>query len=162
MNPRLAFVKTVGAPIGLALVVPVGRTMRLSRPSGSRLTVGAGRVWVTQSGHADDRFLGAGDLIDVVGDGVLVLESDGSEPALIHLGRAGSAPRPARTGVLRRWLDALRAPRSERLRRHALSKLDDRMLRDIVIPTEVRRAIADDRDRTLQPHALRRRSRSSG
>jgi hypothetical protein len=149
MNAHLAFVETARASVGLALVVPVGRAMRLSWPRGSRMTVGAGRVWVTQSGHADDRFLGAGETIDVVGDGVLVLESDGTEPALIYLGRVGSAARPARTGVARRWLDALLAARREPLRSHALSGLDDRMLRDIAIPAEVRRAIADDRDRTL-------------
>jgi hypothetical protein len=149
------------APVTLALVVPVGRAMRLSRPRGSRIAVSAGRVWITQSGRTDDCFLCVGDAIDILEAGVLVLESDGAEPALVQLGRSAAAPRPAPAGVLRRWLDALWVTRRELHRWQALSGLDDRMLRDIGIPAELRHAIAVERDRAHRAEVLLERSRSS-
>lgn len=149
------------APVTLALVVPVGRAMRLSRPRGSRLMVSAGRVWITQSGRTDDCFLCVGDTIDVHEAGVLVLESDGAEPALIQLGRSATAPRPAPAGAVRRWLDALRGARRERRRQQALSGLEDRMLRDIGIPAGLRHEIAAERERAHWAYALLERSRSS-
>jgi hypothetical protein len=148
-------------PVTLALVVPVGRAMRLSRPRGSRLTVGAGRVWITQSGRADDCFLCVGEAIDIFEAGVLVLESDGAEPALIQLGRSAAAPRPAPAGGLRRWLDALWAARRERRRWQALSGLEDQMLRDIGIPAGPRHAIAAERGRAHRAEVLLERSRTS-
>ena len=149
------------APVTLALVVPVGRAMRLSRPRGSRLTVSAGRVWITQSGRTDDCFLCVGDAIDIVEAGVLVLESDGVEPAMIQLGRSTAAPRSAPAGLLRCRLGALWAARSERRRWQALSGLEDRMLRDIGIPAGLRHAIAAERDRAHRADVLLERSRSS-
>jgi hypothetical protein len=149
------------APVTLALVVPVGRAMRLSRPRGSRLSVAAGRVWVTQSGRAEDCFLGAGDGLDVLEAGVLVLESDGSAPALVHLGHAAAASRAPRAGALRRWLEGARAALREGRRRRAVAALDDRMLRDIGVPAALRRAIAAERCREAAAYDLLWRSRAS-
>lgn len=149
------------APVTLALVVPLGCVMRLSRPRGSRLTVAAGRVWITQSDRTDDCFLCAGDAIDVHEAGVLVLESDGVEPALVQLGRTAPAPRPVSAGVVRRWLEALGAAWRERRRWQVLSGLEDRVLRDIGIPAALRRAIAAERRHAERARALLERSRLS-
>lgn len=132
-------------PVTLALVVPVGRAMRLSQPRGARLVVGAGRVWVTQSGRSEDRFVGAGDWLDVVDAGVLVLESDGVEPALVHLCRAEDAPATSQPGPLRRRLAALRAKLRGWNQRRALRGLDDRLLADIGAPVALRRSLAAER-----------------
>jgi len=138
-------VSATAAPVTLALVVPVGRAMRLSQPRGARLAVGAGRVWVTQSGRSEDRFVGAGDWLDIVDAGVLVLESDGIEPALVHLCRAADAPAASRPGPLRRRLATLRTALRAWHQRRALRALDDRLLADIGVPAALRRSLAAER-----------------
>lgn len=55
-----------------------GRVWSLQRAAGARITVRAGQVWITESGCADDLFLGAGQHHVVAGRGRVVIESQGT------------------------------------------------------------------------------------
>lgn len=55
-------------------------------PTGaSRLTVLQGRVWLTNTGDADDHFLLAGQAISWPAAGRVVVENDGMLPAVLQL-----------------------------------------------------------------------------
>ena len=56
--------------------------LRLRGARGMAIEVVDGRVWITEPGHLDDRFLGAGARYRVGGDGLVLVEADGDEADL--------------------------------------------------------------------------------
>ena len=85
--------------------------MCLESAAGTRLTVHAGRVWITETGLPDDVFLDGGQHYLVSTQGRVVLEAVGA-PALVEVAAPGLAPTrraqsagPARPllGLARRW-----------------------------------------------------------
>ncbi len=130
------------------LVVPPGRTLRLSRARGARLEVFRGRVWVTQSGQDRDTFLAAGDTCDVLAAGVIVIEADGKVPARLtwsHVPAPLPPPGPPGSGRWHALKDALLARLAARRSRRALRELDDRLMRDAGVPDAVREAVLASR-----------------
>jgi len=128
----------------LSLVLPPGRTLRLSRPRGTLLDVFHGRLWVTQSGQRRDTFLAAGDTFAVAAAGVVVIEADGTVPAWLALSHGSVSlppPEPPGTGGWRASTNALRARLGAWRTRRALRDLDDRLMRDVGVPDDVRDAV---------------------
>lgn len=56
--------------------------LRLSSARGTAIEVVAGRVWITEDGFRDDRFLGAGGHYRVGGDGLVLVEAETDETAV--------------------------------------------------------------------------------
>lgn len=71
-----------------------GAVLTLARPHDgyTRVQVDAGRIWLTQSGDAGDHFLAAGEDWLLCGEGAVVIECDGGEPARVRVWHAGEAP----------------------------------------------------------------------
>jgi uncharacterized protein YjiS (DUF1127 family) len=133
---------------GFSLIVPPGRTLRLSRACGARLEVFRGRIWVTQSGQDKDSFLAAGDTCDVMANGVIVIEADGNVPAQLswsHVPASLPPPRPPGSGRWYALKNALLAKFAARRTRLALRELDDRLMRDAGVPDAVREAVLASR-----------------
>ena len=81
-----------GSGMRLRVLAP-GRARRLPGQAGARLTVIAGRVWLTESGIDADRFVGPGQSVRLEGRGRVVVETVGTQSALIDCGpmaRAGA------------------------------------------------------------------------
>jgi len=76
-----------------------GAVLTLARPHDgyTRVQVDAGRIWLTQSGDPGDHFIAAGEDWLLCGEGAVVIECDGAEPARVQFWHAGE--RPARTGA---------------------------------------------------------------
>jgi uncharacterized protein YjiS (DUF1127 family) len=89
-RPRLATSASPRAAVGFMLVVPPGRAVSMNRPRGLRLEVMRGRIWVTQSGRPEDRFLTAGDTLTPQQVGQLVLEADTADEAWVRWDRAST------------------------------------------------------------------------
>ncbi len=90
-----------------------GRVWSLQRAAGARITVRAGKVWITESGCADDVFLCAGQHHVVAGQGRVVIEPQGrGAVAWVDISGPGrpAAPRGAQRawGMLARLRPALR------------------------------------------------------
>ena len=60
-------------------------TLRLRLRRGSRITVGAGRIWLTECGDLDDHFIEAGADHVVRRGGPVVLEGDSALPARVRI-----------------------------------------------------------------------------
>jgi hypothetical protein len=56
--------------------------LRLRGARGLAIEVTGGRVWITEPGRSDDRFLGAGARYQVGGNGLVLVEADGDEADL--------------------------------------------------------------------------------
>ena len=54
-----------------------GELLRLEGPRGREVTVESGHVWITEEAQPDDVWLGPGQRVRLVGDGVAVLEAKG-------------------------------------------------------------------------------------
>lgn len=54
-----------------------GELLRLERHRGRQVTVEAGHVWITEEAQPDDVWLGPGQRVRLVGDGLAVLEAKG-------------------------------------------------------------------------------------
>lgn len=76
--PRLPL--ELGPP---TLALAPGEVLSRSGVAGARLQLQAGRVWLTETGDAEDHFLVAGDHHTVRGTGRLVMEALGSEVAVL-------------------------------------------------------------------------------
>jgi hypothetical protein len=68
-------------------------TLRLQGLAGARVTVGTGRVWLTETGCDADRFIAAGAPYRIAGAGVVVIECDSAEPALVTIERSPTCGR---------------------------------------------------------------------
>lgn len=93
--------------------------MSLERAAGTRLTVHAGRVWITESGWPDDVFLERGQHYLVTTPGRVVVEALGTRALLdVSVPGAAAAQRTPARGAAR-WRFGL-ARRSQPMRvRHA-------------------------------------------
>jgi len=60
-------------------------TLRLRLRRGSRIAVGAGRIWLTECGDTDDHFIDAGGEHVVRRSGAVVLEGDSAMPARVRV-----------------------------------------------------------------------------
>jgi hypothetical protein len=56
--------------------------LRLREARGTAIEVTAGRVWITEDGFRDDRFLGVGGHYRVGGDGLVLVEAEADETAV--------------------------------------------------------------------------------
>ena len=56
--------------------------LRLREARGMAIEVVDGRVWITEDGFRDDRFLGAGGRYRVGGDGLVLVEAEADETAV--------------------------------------------------------------------------------
>jgi hypothetical protein len=56
--------------------------LRLREARGVAIEVVGGRVWITEDGLRDDRFLGAGGRYQVGGDGLVLVEAETDETAV--------------------------------------------------------------------------------
>jgi hypothetical protein len=56
--------------------------LRLREARGVAIEVVGGRVWITEDGLRDDRFLGAGGRYRVGGDGLVLIEAEANETDL--------------------------------------------------------------------------------
>jgi hypothetical protein len=56
--------------------------LRLREARGVAIEVVGGRVWITEDGLRDDRFLGAGGRYRVGGDGLVLVEAETDETAV--------------------------------------------------------------------------------
>ena len=54
-----------------------GELLRLEAPRGRQVTVEAGHVWITEEAQPDDVWLGPGQRVWLVGEGLAVLEAKG-------------------------------------------------------------------------------------
>ena len=54
-----------------------GELLRLEGPRGRQVTVEAGHVWITEEAQPDDVWLGPGQRVWLVGEGVALLEAKG-------------------------------------------------------------------------------------
>ena len=63
------------APYRAALAA--GELLRLEGPRGRQVTVEAGHVWITEEAQPCDVWLGPGQRVWLVGDGLAVLEAKG-------------------------------------------------------------------------------------
>jgi hypothetical protein len=54
-----------------------GDILRLQAPRGRRVTVESGHVWITEEAQPDDVWLGPGQRVWLVGEGLAVLEAKG-------------------------------------------------------------------------------------
>jgi hypothetical protein len=54
-----------------------GEVLRLERPRGRQVTVEAGHVWITEEAQPEDVWLGPGQRVWLVGEGLAVLEAKG-------------------------------------------------------------------------------------
>ena len=150
------------------MVLQPGQLLRLSVVGSQRLTVGQGRLWLTQSGSPVDHFLSAGQTLIVDAGRRPVVESDTAEPASLTLQPIGV------TASLAAWIAAGREGLKDRLararemhgqRRRArqdrrlLLELDEHQLRDIGAPPQMlmaARALSRQRiDDQALPLALR-------
>ena len=80
-----------------------GTVFRFERATGTRISVHAGCVWITESGEPDDLFLCAGQHYVVVGSGRVLIEpqgADGGATVELASGDRRSTPfKPAQPGV---------------------------------------------------------------
>ena len=54
-----------------------GELLRLERPRGRHVTCESGHVWITEESQPDDVWLGPGQRVWLVGEGLAVLEAKG-------------------------------------------------------------------------------------
>lgn len=87
---------------GLVRIVPPHRTLVLRGVPGARLTVVAGRLWLTEDGDPTDHFIGAGGRHSIGGRGRVVIECDSMEPAVVLLRGFGRVER-AREALAEWW-----------------------------------------------------------
>lgn len=69
------------------LRLPRGTTMALALAPGTRISVSAGRVWLTERGDLDDHFVAAGAHHVVRHGGRVVIEGDSAAVARLSLRR---------------------------------------------------------------------------
>jgi uncharacterized protein YjiS (DUF1127 family) len=149
------------ARAALVVVLHPGRAARLTRPQGVHVSVDAGRLRLTVAGRGDDVFFGPGQSVEIDDDGLLVVESDGTVPAVLRLGRARPPGRDTGAGVLRVHaaglarragrplavaFASLRRAWRARTERRVLLELDDRTLRDIGASDALRSEVRAERD----------------
>ena len=60
-----------------ALALPAGEVLRVQSPRGLEVTCEAGHLWITEEALPDDVWLGPGQRVRLVGDGLAVLEAKG-------------------------------------------------------------------------------------
>lgn len=75
-----------------------GAVQTLARPHDgcTRVLVQTGRLWLTQSGDADDHFIAAGEDWLLYGPGEVVIECDSAEAARVLVWHGAPAVSPAR------------------------------------------------------------------
>jgi hypothetical protein len=120
------------------------RTVGWRAAPGTRLTVQSGRIWLTENGADGDRFVAAGQSVELRGDGRVVIECDSSEPAqlaVISPRRGLWAKLAARIAPEPRWWLAM----------------DDERLRDVGAPQALmqRAGLARDLERRCRERLLR-------
>jgi hypothetical protein len=54
-----------------------GEVLRITAPRGLEVACEAGHLWITEEGMPDDVWLGPGQRVRLVGDGLAVLEAKG-------------------------------------------------------------------------------------
>ena len=62
---------------GSTVALPTGELIRIEGPRGMRVTVEAGHLWITEEDQPDDVWLAAGQRVQLVGDGLAVIEAKG-------------------------------------------------------------------------------------
>ena len=73
------------AALAAELTLLPGATHTLTRCAGARIEVTSGRLWLTEPGDLDDHFLARGASHRLVGDGPVVIESDGPGAATLRI-----------------------------------------------------------------------------
>jgi hypothetical protein len=78
------------------LTLRSGAVLTLARPHDgcTRVLVESGRVWLTQSGDADDHFIAAGEDLLLCGSGEVVIECDSAEAARVRIWHGAPAVYP--------------------------------------------------------------------
>jgi hypothetical protein len=59
------------------VALPAGALLKLQAPRGMQVTVEAGHLWITEEDQPDDVWLAAGQRVQLVGDGLAVIEAKG-------------------------------------------------------------------------------------
>ena len=72
-----AILAPVDAPRGSSVTLPAGALLRLRDPRGLKVTCEAGHLWITEEDQPDDVWLAAGQRVNLVGEGLAVLEAKG-------------------------------------------------------------------------------------
>ncbi|HEX7864847.1 MAG TPA: DUF2917 domain-containing protein [Variovorax sp.] len=75
------------------MTLPVGAAHTLRHRAGARLEVTSGRVWLTEPGDLDDHFVAGGESLMLHHDGPIVIQSDGTSPAVLRIVRSATARR---------------------------------------------------------------------
>jgi hypothetical protein len=65
------------------LALAAGEVMRLDAPRGLEVRCESGHLWITEEAQADDVWLGPGQRVRLVGDGLALLEAKG--PARLRI-----------------------------------------------------------------------------
>ena len=66
-----------------AVTLAAGEVLRLPSPRGLEVWCEAGHLWITEEAQPDDVWLGPGQRVRLVGDGLAVLEAKG--PARLRI-----------------------------------------------------------------------------
>lgn len=69
---------------GLEILLAAGRPLRLHRARGLRLRCTGGRAWITAAGLFEDVVLQAGEIWEVPGDGLVLVEGLGRATVALH------------------------------------------------------------------------------
>ena len=69
-------VRIEATPLQVALAA--GELLRLEGPRGRQVTCESGHVWITEEAQPDDVWLGPGQRVWLVGEGLAVLEAKGA------------------------------------------------------------------------------------
>ena len=62
---------------GHAMALHAGEVLRLPSPRGLEVACDAGHLWITEEAQPDDVWLGPGQRVRLVGDGLAILEAKG-------------------------------------------------------------------------------------
>lgn len=62
---------------GSTVALPTGELMKIQGPRGMQITVEAGHLWITEEDQPDDVWLAAGQRVQLVGDGLAIIEAKG-------------------------------------------------------------------------------------
>ncbi|HYC37985.1 MAG TPA: DUF2917 domain-containing protein [Usitatibacter sp.] len=70
------------------VILPAGEVLTVSSPRGLEVAVRSGHLWITEEAQPDDVWLGPGQRVRLVGEGLAVLEAKGE--AHLRIGPARS------------------------------------------------------------------------
>ena len=66
------------APLPERMALAAGEVLRVEAPRGLEVTCEAGHLWITEEAQPDDVWLGPGQRVWLVGDGLALLEAKGA------------------------------------------------------------------------------------